>query len=159
MKKLFGASIFQALFISLLLFSVYSCSDDDTVNVTPGGTISGTIIFTDSVFQTTSGYYNVSAFASWPPTSAPKGTDSLVIIMDTTNNRANYSITVANNGTYYITSAWTKLPYVQGVSDYGLGLYGCDTSLCNPTGVAVADGSNVNNINFLSWADTTNRIY
>lgn len=164
-KNTFKLSLVHAMLISVLMISVYSCSDDDTtVTQNPTGpeanSISGTITFTDTNFVTSGGYYDISVFNSWFPMGSPTGNDSLVITKVGNTYQANYKVTNIPNGTYYLTSAWIKLPYVPGTSVNGLGLYGCDTTLCmSPTAVTITDNVGRENINFLSKADTAKRIY
>lgn len=165
MKKIFRSSLFQALCFSLLITTVYSCSDDDNTVIVPVGpeanSISGTITFEDTNFVTSGGYYDISAFTSWFPSGPPTGNDSLIITKVGNKYQANYKISNLPNGQYFLSSAWIKLPYVQ-FSVNGLGTYGCDTSsafTCRPDSVTISNNVGVENINFLSWADTTNRIY
>ncbi len=143
-----------------------SCSDDDTVPVTPSGpeanSISGTITFADTNFVTTGGYYDISAFNAWFPMSSPTGNDSLIIRKVGNKYQADYKIRNLPNGSYFLTSAWIELPYIPGTSVNGLGTNGCDTSsvfTCRPDSVVISNNAGVENIDFISWADTTKRLY
>lgn len=152
----------------LLITSVfYSCKDD---TVTPSGpeakSISGTITFADTNIMHSSGYYDVSAFprSGWPPMAGPIQNDSLILTKVNNKYQATYKIQNLPDGEYVITSAWIKLPYNPATSTYGLGLYGCDTShsfscIGSPGTVTISNSIGVENVNFLSWADTTDRTY
>ncbi|MCI0449831.1 MAG: hypothetical protein L0Y79_08610 [Chlorobi bacterium] len=131
--------------------------------------ISGTITFVDTNFLPLPDKYMVAAFPSngkWPPiVYIPAGDDSLIIERVGNVYRANYTIRNLLNGTYYITSLAISFPPLVEVHSY-LGIYGCDTvhipfSSCplNPTGVTITNNFGVENINFLSWADTTKKIF
>jgi hypothetical protein len=79
---------------------------------------------------------------------------------------ADYKMIVPANGVYAVTSAYIKLPYSQG-SVYGMGKYLSDTShnpgaiydTTSSSKVTISGNQGVGNINFLSWIDTTNKIY
>jgi hypothetical protein len=125
--------------------------------------ISGTVTFVDANFLPPPGFYKVGAFESWPPPSAPIEFDSLNIQQIGGVFKANYKIINLAIGSYYIavfpqtgTSLEVKI----------LGIYGCDTvhvnySTCpdNPATVNIINNWGIENINFLSWADTTKRIF
>ncbi len=125
--------------------------------------VSGTITFVDTNFVTAPDYYAAGAFESWPPVSVPAYFDSLSITLIGGLYKANYKITRVPSGIFYI-AAYTvsQLPFEYKI----LGIYGCDTvhvtySSCplNPTGVEIIQNWGVEDINFLSWADTTQRIF
>lgn len=126
-------------------------------------TISGRITFVDSNFVSLPYYYEVGAFDSWPPFNPPPYSDSLIITLIGNQYIADYEITRAPSNIYYV-AVYTvvQLPFEMKI----LGIYGCDTvhvsySNCplNPTGVEIIQNWGVENINFLSWADTTQRIF
>jgi hypothetical protein len=170
LKKIFYSTWFQALCFTLLMFTVYRCSDDNNNTIIVSGpdakSISGTITFADTNFATSGGYYDISAFPSsgWPPMAGPTQNDSLVITKVGNQYKANYKLTNLPDGNYVLTSAWIILPYTAN-STVGLGMYGCDTShsagciFGTPGTVTISNSVGVENINFLSWADTLNRIY
>lgn len=154
--------------VVVLLGLALSCGSDNTVNT--GGpennSISGTITFTDTMMlsnDTINGYYNISAFANWPPTG-PASANAKLFPQKTGNvYKASYKLTGLNNGNYVLTTAWIKLPYAPG-SVYGLGAYGCDTSascIFSPMigKVGIVDNKGVDNINFLSRLDTAGKLY
>jgi len=131
--------------------------------------ISGTITFVDTNFLPLPDRYKVAAFPSngkWPPIGyLPAGDDSLIIERIGNVYRANYTIRNLLNGTYYITSLAISDAPLTNVYSY-LGIYGCDTvhipfSSCplSPSGVTITNNFGVENINFLSWADTTKKIF
>ena len=148
---------------------LYSCKDDA---VTPASgpeanTISGTVTFfeTDSsVFGSNSvGTYEVVAFSTWPPTGPPTATDTLAYTKVGNVYKGTYKLTGLNNGDYVIANGWRT---TTGWQSPGLGIYGCDTahfgtSSCpnNPTRATITNNNGLENINFLSWADTTKKIF
>ncbi|MCU0371784.1 MAG: hypothetical protein MUE56_00895 [Ignavibacteria bacterium] len=160
------------LFISVSMTLVVGCSDD---TVTPGTkypnlTINGRITFTDTngyykFIDTSKGYYNVSAFAQWPPMGPSSANAKLMPKMEGGKMVADYQLLLPAKGFYTITSAYIKLPYTAG-SVYGLGKYKSDTTH-NPgiiydttnARVSLPESPGVGDINFLSWIDTTNKIY
>ena len=158
-----------------MLTIAYSCNSDSTV--APGVTtydqlsINGRITFTDSVgyykfTDTSKGYYNISAFSQWRPVGPASANSKLVLKMEGGKMVADYKMIVPANGFYTVTSAYIKLPYSSG-SVYGLGKYKSDTTH-NPVvvfdssssaKVSITGNQGVGNINFLSWIDTTKKIY
>lgn len=153
--------LFLAVFTTVVL---YGCKED-TVTSTPAtsGPINGSVRFVDSnSFITSGGTYLISAYpkTAWPPTAGPTAYDTISISQ--------------NKGTYNYTLV--GLPFAEYVVSVGfrkdiggqspiMGIYGCDTShsvscLFSPSAFANVQNSNgASNINFLSWADTTNKIY
>lgn len=125
-------------------------------------TIKGTITFADTNFLPLPNYYRVGAFSGWPPVE-PVLDDSLKIVQSGGHYTANYRIGRLDNGSYYIA----VFPVLTlSVNLQVLGIYGCDTvhveySNCpyNPETVNVINGWGSENINFLTWADTTQRIF
>jgi hypothetical protein len=153
---------------------VIGCSDDSTT-VTPGTTypnltINGRVTFVDSTgyykFKDSSkGYYNISAFSTWPPMGPASANGKLVPKMENGKMVADYQIVLPSKGNYTITSSYIKLPYASG-SVYGLGKYKSDTThnvavIYDTTGARVylPESPGVGDINFLSWIDTTKKIY
>jgi len=142
---------------------LYSCKDDAVTTPATSGPISGTVRFVDSnSFITSGGSYLISAYpkTGWPPTGGPTAYDTLPV----TQNKGSYSYTLVGLpfAEYVVSIGFRK--DVGGQSPI-MGIYGCDTShsltcLLTPSSFAnVQNGSGVSNINFLSWADTTNKIY
>jgi len=170
LRKLLTNLAFVVVLVSLLTVA-YSCNSDNTVTSTYDQlTVSGRISFTDSVgyfkfTDTSKGYYDISAFAKWPPTGPASANSKLVLKMVSGIMIADYQLLVPNNAFYTITTSYIKLPYSAG-SVYGLGKYGCDTTH-NPgiiydttnARVSVSGTQGIGNINFISWIDTTNNIY
>lgn len=172
--KNYSSLIAMLLFISVTMTLVVGCSDDDTT-VTPGTTfpnltINGRVTFVDSAgyykfIDSTKGYYNISAFASWPPLGPATANGKLMPKMEGGKMVADYQLLLPAKGFYTITSAYIKLPYTAG-SVYGLGKYKSDTThniaviydTANAR-VYLPESPGVGDINFLSWIDTTNKIY
>jgi hypothetical protein len=133
-----------------------------TMNGPEPSTIKGTVTFVDTNFLPLPSYYRVGAFDSWPPT-APVLDDSLVIVQSGNHYTANYRIGRLDNGSYFIA----VFPVLLTTLEFKiLGIYGCDTvhvtySNCpySPTTVNIINGWGSENINFLSWADTTQKIF
>ena len=148
-------------FVAFVGILINSCGDD-TVVTNPGTTtysISGTITFADTTKVNSGGGYNVSAFTSWFPTGAPSGISLMTPVKVGNVYTAAYSITGLANGNYFLASAWTKEPYVTG-GNYVLGTNGCDTNsifTCRPDSVVIS-GSNLANINFYSYIDTSKKL-
>jgi len=172
LKKNLMNILFAFVVISMLTLA-YSCSNNDNNPVTSTwatNSINGRITFTDSTgyykFKDTSaGYFDISAFSIWPPQGPASGSSKLNLSMVNGKMVADYKVIVAADGFYTLTSAYIKLPYTQG-SVYGLGKYGSDTShngglIFDTTNarVTILNGNGVGGINFLSWIDTTNKIY
>ena len=136
--------------------------DFSTMDGPEPSTIKGTITFADTNFLPLPAYYKVGAFSGWPPV-APVLDDSLIIVQSGGHYTANYRIGRLDNGSYYIA----VFPVLSSTPEIlVMGIYGCDTvhvnySNCpfNPTTVNVINGWGSENINFISWADTTQRIY
>jgi hypothetical protein len=157
-------NLFFLVLAAAITFVLYSCKED---TVTPpaatSGPISGTVRFVDSNnFVTTGGSYLISAYpkTGWPPTGGPTAYDTLPVVQ----NQGSYSYTLNGLafGEYVVSVGFRK--DIGGQSPI-LGIYGCDTShsftcLMTPSLFAnVQSGSGVSNINFLSWADTSKKIY
>lgn len=173
MRKLLTNLAFVVVLVSMLTIA-YSCSDN---TVTPTTTydqlsINGRITFPDTAgyykfTDTSKGYYNISAFSKWPPMGPASANSKLVIKMEGGKMVADYKLIVPANGYYAVTSAYIKLPYLPFGSVYGLGKYMSDTTH-NPivvydssssAKVSITGNQGVGNINFLSWIDTTKKIY
>jgi len=159
------------LFLAVLTTAIlYGCKEDTVTNQTGGpeaNSISGTVTFveTDStVFGSNSvGTYEVVAFSSWPPMGPPTATDTLVYTKVGNVFQGTYKLTGLSNGDYVIANGWRT---TVGWQSPGLGIYGCDTahfgtSSCpnNPTRASISNSEGQVNINFLSWADTTKKIF
>jgi hypothetical protein len=174
LRKLFINLAFVVVLVSMLTIA-YSCSNNDSP-VSPGGTtydqlsINGRITFTDSTGyykykDTSKGYYDISAFAQWPPMGPASANSRLILKMDNGKMVADYKMIVTANGNYTVTSSYIKLPYTSG-SVSGLGKYKSDTTH-NPgviydttnARIGILNNQGVGNINFISWLDTLNRIY
>ncbi len=134
-----------------------------TMNGPEPNSISGTITFVDANFLPPPGFYKVGAFEIWPPSLAPLEYDSLNIQQIGGVFKANYKITNVLTGSYYI-AVYPETGISLEVKV--LGIYGCDTvhvnySNCpnNPSTVNIINNWGIENINFLSWADTTQKIF
>ena len=134
-----------------------------TINGPEPNSISGTVTFADANFVQPPSFYKVGAFEIWPPSSTPIEYDSLDIQQIGGVFKANYKITNVLTGSYYV-AVYPESGISLEVKV--LGIYGCDTvhvtySNCpnNPSIVNIINNWGVENINFLSWADTTQRIF
>ena len=134
-----------------------------TMDGTEPNSISGTITFVDTNFLQLPGYYKAGAFISWPPYAEAAYNDSLIITQIGSLYKANYKFSGVPTGSYFV-AVYTK-PII-GTDLKVLGIFGCDTvhinySTCpeNPTWVRIINNWGVENINFLSWADSTQRIF
>lgn len=126
--------------------------------------IGGRITFADTNFITSEGAYFINCYISWPPTNSPYTSDTINIQRTGNTYYADYRIQRLLDGNYYITSAYfTDYSIIRG---FILGIYGCDTnhvqySPCpmNPQQVTISNNAGVDNVNFLSWADTSKYIF
>lgn len=158
------------------MLSLYSCSSDSSSPVSSGVTyeqnsINGTISFVDMGFisDTVNGYYTVSAFSSWPPTSNATASAKIKPVLSGGKYSATYKLVVPSDGSFTITTAFVRIPYVPGMSVLGLGMYdtipGNDTT--HNTGIIygshpkaiITSGAGIGNVNFNSWIDTSKKIY
>ena len=161
------ATLLQLFVISLLIFSVYSCSDDEiVVQIGPDPkTVYGTVTFVDANFIP-GGVYLISAYPSsgWPPTGGPASYDTINVTSSTLSY--NYTLVDLNPGDYVVSVGYRK---ITGGQSPIMSVYGCDTarfatgSTCflNPPKKATIGANNegIENINMLSWADTTKKVY
>jgi hypothetical protein len=173
LRKLLTNLAFVAVLASLLTIA-YGCNSNTVAPVVTTYdqlSINGRVTFTDTTGyykfnDTTKGYYDISAFAIWPPQGPASANSKLSLKMLNGKMVADYKMIVPANGVYAVTSAYIKLPYSQG-SVYGMGKYLSDTShnpgaiydTTSSSKVTISGNQGVGNINFLSWIDTTNKIY
>jgi hypothetical protein len=152
-------------FVALVGILINSCGDDTVVTPTtvPAGTMKGTITFVDTnrVYDDSS-YYDVSVYPTWPPAGPPSGSDIVTLTKTGDVYTGTYEITGLSAGAYVTTCAYIKVPYGPG-SVYLLGMRGCDTNhspVCwgNPTRDTLSSTVGLENLNFLSWIDTTKKI-
>ncbi|MDQ3193865.1 MAG: hypothetical protein M3P82_02570 [Bacteroidota bacterium] len=170
MKYIFSPTMFKTMCIALLLFTAYSCKED---TVTPSGpeanTISGTVTFTDTNFITSGGYYDIGIFPnpSTPPAywfGPPSANDTLIYTRSGNVYKASYVLRGVSNGDYVVAVGFRK--HSGGQSPI-MGVYGCDTarfingSTCflNPQRISITNNAGRENVNFLSWADTTKKVF
>jgi hypothetical protein len=125
-------------------------------------TISGKVRFVESNFVKAE--YRIYLFDKWENPAQQVPVSSLVIKTDSlVNNEYSYTFSSVRSGSYYLATGVNKfLPSQTAI----LGIYGCDTihlqySSCplNPPPAAIIKGQGLENINFLSWADTSKRIF
>jgi hypothetical protein len=169
---LFGAAFTILLLIS---FSIFSCKSDtaNPVNNNPtfdANTINGTITFVDTLFisDTNHGYYDISAFSTWPPQGNASASSKIIPVKSNGKYSATFKLLMPGDGSFTLTTAFIKTPYVQGSSVLGLGMYdaaGNDTTHSqsiiygsHPKAV-ITGGAGIGNINFNSWIDTAMKIY
>jgi hypothetical protein len=135
-----------------------------TVSGPEPNSIGGTITFVDTNFIFNEGKYIVNSYINWPPVNSPFTSDTLSISRNGNIYYSDYRIHRLFNGNYYITAAFfTDFSIIKG---FILGIYGCDTnhvqySGCpnNPPSVQITNNAGRDNINFLSWADTSKYIF
>jgi hypothetical protein len=125
--------------------------------------ISGLIRFVDTNITHSNGFYMAGAFQSWMPGTLPSENDTLEIVNIGNVYQAEYKIRRLRNGVYHIAVVFEDPDYSVV---YIMGIYGCDTvhvnySQCpnNPDTVIITNNWGRENINFLSWADTSKRIF
>jgi hypothetical protein len=141
---------------------IVACNNNDSTNPVystfDANSINGTVTFvgTNILSDTVKGYYSISAFTIWPPKSQPSGYSKLKISNANGTYKADYKISGIADGSYYVVTAYTRLPYVPN-HDLILGLYGCDTNrtYTNLNTISLSNNTGVGNINFLSYIDTT----
>ncbi len=167
-------TILFALVVVIAVF-IYSCGEDTVTppptanfncftdtNTPAAGIINGTISFYDTnrVYPGLNGYYDVSAYTSWPPAGPPSASDSIDLNKVNDVYKGCYQLNnLPPSGTFYIVAAFIKLPYAQG-SVFVSGMYGCDTNaICiftNPGTVILNGSAGAKNINFNADLDTAN---
>lgn len=165
MDKSFYKNLSKILFIAVLVFSIYSCDSTTVTPTTEANTISGTITFADTNFITSGGVYDIGAFSnpSTPPTywfGPPTAYDTLVITNNNGVYSANYKLTGVPDGNFVIAVGFRK---DTGGQSPIMGVYGCDTAhtscFLDPQRVTITNNAGVSGINFISWADTANKVY
>lgn len=128
--------------------------------------ISGVITFADTNFVANSEEtYRIAAYNNWPPfTFSLFASDSISIHKVGNIYQANYILKHLPDDNYIIALYFFSTPNFLELPI--LGIYGCDTvhtqySTCpqNPSRVIIQNSNGMDNINFISWADTTKRIY
>jgi len=169
-RNTFKTNLFFFILAVSLTFAIYSCSNDtvtNTITQPDAGTISGTLTFVDTnkVQCSSCGYYDIAAYASWPPAGPPSADDTLKITKNGTVYTGTYKIKGLTGGQSYILAAsYIRTPYGPGSVSL-LAVHGCDTSHAmscwfnNPKRDTIPSSQGLANINFLSWIDTTKRIY
>jgi hypothetical protein len=135
-----------------------------TVNGPIPLSVSGRVTFADTNFIHLPLYYIAGAYISWPPiiTGAVE-IDTLDIIHTGNIYYADYRLLHLQNISYKIAV---------GIGEPGqltntiMGIYGCDTahvpfSTCpdNPPNVTIQNYNGIENINFMTWADTSKKIF
>ena len=127
--------------------------------------ISGTVTFADSNFIPPPAFYYAAAYTpgTWPPPNNFTAMDSVIIHRNGNTFTADYKIRHLINGSYIICLQASGLLNFNGPIE---GIYGCDTahvqySGCpkNPNSVLITNDAGLQNINFISWADTSKRIF
>jgi len=168
MNKSFKTHSLFFIFTALLAVFIYACSDDPVTPTNPtydAKSINGTITFVETGFMDSSvGSYLVAAYprSGWPPMGGPAAFVSLPIVAGQVSY--NYKLVDLPDGAYVVSVGFRKNT---GGQSPIMGIYGCDTArfpsspcLLSPSDSAVISNTNgVGNINFLSWADTTNKIF
>lgn len=152
------------LLITLLVYS--GCSDTTVTPAPDVNQIRGTVTFVDTNFILTGGTYLIAAYSSWPPMGGPTSFDTINITSTggSLNTSYNYTLVGLNPGDYAVSVGFRK---ATGGQSPVMSIYGCDTaramfSNCwqNPSKATIgANNQSAVNINMLSWADTTNKIF
>lgn len=169
MNKTFSINV-KISFVIILIVLAYSCSDDPTQPVGPEArSINGMVNFVDTNFILTGGSYLIAAYPStgWPPMGGPAAFDTIKLSRtgNILNKSYNYKLRDLNPGDYVVTVGFRKLT---GGQSPIISVYGCDTaraqySQCflNPPKRATIGPENqgTENINMLSWADTTKKVF
>lgn len=165
MNRSFKTHSLFFIFTVIISVFIYSCGEDSVT--TPNNptfeanSINGTVTFVETNFAT-NGSYLISAYpkSGWPPMGGPAAYDTIPVVSGQTSY--NYKLVGLNDGAYVVSVGFRR--FTPGQSPI-MGIYGCDTlrsfpCLLSPSDSAVISGnSGVGNINFLSWADTTNKIF
>ncbi|HMQ79037.1 MAG TPA: hypothetical protein PKE39_01875 [Ignavibacteria bacterium] len=168
MKKTFLKHLGLFVIVAFVGIIINSCGDDTTTNnnTTPtydAKSINGTVNFVETNFlDSSSGSYLIAAYpeSGWPPMGGPTAFATIPVVNGTA--AYNYKLTDLADGNYVISVGFRKNT---GGQSPIMGIYGCDTShsvscLLNPTLKAtITNSEGVGNITFMSWADTTNKIY
>lgn len=163
MNKVSVIIVLNVFFIFIFLFTISGCSDDNPVGP-EANTITGTITFVDSNFVTSGGYYDIGIFPnpSVPPIywfGPPSANDTLVYSKVGNVYKASYTLRGVNDGNYVIAVGFRKNT---GGQSPILGVYSCDTAhttcFLNPQRISVTNNQGVQNVDFLSWADTTKKV-
>ena len=168
MKKTFFKHFAIFAMVAFLGVLINSCGDDNTTNTNNNPTydaksINGTVTFVETGFMDSSaGTYLISAYpeSGWPPTSGPAAYDTIHVTAGQT--AYNYKLIDLADGKYVVSVGFRKST---GGQSPIMSIYGCDTShsftcLFTPTLKAeITNSAGVGNINMLSWADTTYKIY
>ena len=166
MRNLFSNNLSKVLLVFAVVFGLSSCDEGDTIIITPeNNTISGKVTFVESNFITSGGIYDIGVFPnpSNPPTywfGPPTAFDTLVIVNNNGTFEAFYRLTGVPDGDYVVAVGFRK---DSGGQSPVMGVYGCDTAHTNcfldPQRISIVNNAGVTDVNFLSWADTTNKIF
>lgn len=136
------------------------CSDTTITNLH----IKGKITFVDTNFVRSGGVYLISAYprGGWPPMSGPISYDTVRV----SGNTLEYCYDLGGfpdlDTTYVLSVGFRKS---SGGQSPVMSVYGCDTShqtscwLMNPPTVRISSSSGARNINMISWADTSKKVY
>ncbi len=167
MKKTLLKHLTLFTIVAFVGILINSCGSDPVTNnpsVPDAGTMSGTITFVDTNRIYSGGYYDVSVYSSWPPAGPPSGSDTVEFTKNGNVYTGKFKIVGLTSGANYVTTcAWIKTPYAPG-SVYLLGLRGCDTNhspscwAVSPKKDTLPSTQGLDNINFISWIDTTKKI-
>lgn len=131
--------------------------------------INGRITFADSIFLPSFEvlFYSVAAYedGNWPPSDTPPlAFDSLVIQNSNNTYFADYTLRNLPDNSYQIAVILKHRYFSQ--TPIVLGVMGCDTSRTmfsgcafTPAGNIISGGNGLENINILSWADSSKGIF
>lgn len=134
-----------------------------TINGPIPSSISGRVTFVDTNFAPPPTYYIVGLYTAWPPLfSFPDRFTNITIQQQGNIYYADYHLfNIPNNVNYRMTLSFVDVSDIKT-----MGIYGCDTahvefSTCpaDPDSLILQNYNGIENINFLSWADTSKFIY
>ena len=145
-----------ALIICLSAFILQACSNTSPTQ-SGGSYITGNITFVDTNFTIGGGQYTVALFKhEWPLFSTkPVKTEVLQMV---NKQLATYKISWDGDARFYVAVAWVSYndtTYVPPV----LGTYGCDTTHFCDKNKLVYFPNYSGSYNFMSWADTSMRMF
>jgi hypothetical protein len=153
--------IFNNFIVLFGAFSVVSCQMD------PHGpspyNISGTVVFTDTVFKPTGGgYFAVAVFLNNTNDllhGVPVKIQQLNPHWNGSNYIAEFSVGEFNGTAYhYLAATWIRTPYNSSDTRPILGTYGCGIEI-NCTSFIDVDWINNHDIFFNAQADTSKRVF
>jgi hypothetical protein len=145
------------LFIFFILFAFFLQSCDTGVQ-SKGDSVSGNIIFADSSFSHSNGYYAVALYTNQhsPFISVPIKTIALDV---NATKPIHYTMQWGGGGYYFNAVVWINNNAGTNTVPMVLGTYGCDTShSCIYSTEISFPNYTGHNFDILCWADTTKKL-